>query len=145
MSIAHRSMGFVLAVLIALPVLAAPVEDEPGKKPAEPPRSLLSLTPEQAQSLRPCDQEIRALLLREREDVAALVARMKASGDDLEALRIQKEIGVRKQRTEIGILETQAKFADLEGRSEQAAAIRDVVDRMKARLAATLDDAGSGE
>jgi len=147
------STGYRIAILLsALILLLAPLASATGTDEPQPdqnsdaqPRSLLSITEEQALNLKPIDQEIRGLLIREREDVAALTALLKETQDNMRALQIQKDISAKKQRTEIGIMEVQAKYARQAGREEQATAISEAVAGMKERLAASQGDTGIEE
>ena len=137
------STGYRIAILLSAiivllaPLASAAVTDEPESTPetSTPPRSLLSITQEEALTLKPMDQEIRALLIKERADVNALTDLMKNTHDNMRALQIQKEIGVKKQQAEIGIMEVQAKYAQQAGRQDQATAIREAIAGMKERLA----------
>ena len=147
------STSYRLAIIFsAMILLLAPLADatdtdvpQTDQKPDAPSPSLLNMTPQQALTLQPRDCEIRVLLLKERADVDALTARLAETHDNLAALRIQKEIGAKKQQTEIGIMEVQAKYADQAGRHEQATAIRKTLTGMKERLAVSLRDAGVEE
>ena len=142
-------------ILLAVPLALATATDEPQPDQnseqnseqtlAAPARSLLSINEEQALKLKPIDQEIRGLLIKEREDVAELTALLKKTSDNMRALQIQKDISAKKQRTEIGIMEVQARYARQAGREEQAAAITEAVAGMKERLAATQGDTGIEE
>ena len=137
-------IAIILSVLMLLlsPLASATDPDEPqaDQKPSPPSQSLLSMTPEQALNLQPRELEIRALLIKERADVAALAVRLADTNDNLEALRLQKEIGAKKLQTEIGVMEVQAKYADRAGRHEQATAIREGLTGMKERLAVVQRD-----
>lgn len=136
----------VIALTIPASTLASVVEEpQIDQEPGVLPVSLLSMTPDQALKLNPMDQEIRQLLIKERADVAALTELMKSTHDNMSALQIQKEIGVKKQQAELGIMEVQAKYAAQAGRHEQAAAIREAVAGMKERLAVALGDSGEEE
>jgi len=136
-------ISFALMMLLC-PLASATDADEPqtDRKPAPPPRSLLTISDEQALKLKPSDQEIRTLLITERTEVAALTAMLADTRDNLEALKIQRKIGNKKQQTEIGIMEVQAKCAEQAGRQEQAEAIREAIAGMKDRLAVALDKSG---
>lgn len=149
-STSHRIAILLSAILLLLaPLALATDEPQPDQNteqtPSAPARSLLSITEEQALQLKPIDQEIRGLLIKEREDVAELTALLKKTSDNMRALQIQKDISAKKQRTEIGIMEVQAKYAVLAGRDEQATAINEAVAGMKKRLADTLGDTGIEE
>jgi hypothetical protein len=150
-------IAILLSVLILLTALIAlgtetdePQTDQVTDRTTDrtneaPSRSLLSITGEQALNLKPIDQEIRVLLIKEREDIAVLTALLKKTHDNMRALQIQKDIGAKKQQAEIGIMEVQAKYARQAGREEQATAISEAVAGMKERLAASQGDTGIQE
>ncbi len=137
MSTARYRIIFAALALIMLLAQAAAAADQAqsAATPDNPSRSLLSLTAEQALQLKPMEREIRDVLLRERNDLAALTSLLKGQPDNLEALRIQKDVSTRKQQTEIAILEVQARYAVQAGRQEQATAIGKAVALLKERLA----------
>ena len=62
----------------------------------------------------------------------------------MEALEIQREIGTRKQLTEIAIMEVQAKYAEAAGHLEKAETLRGVIQRMKDRLPQSPSNSGGG-
>ena len=142
-----RRHSIILVLSLSLSLLYQSVgaveENQPHARPADPPRSLLSLTEEQARGLKPMDQEIRALLIEERGDVAALTALLSETSDNQEALRIQREVSAKKQQTEMAIMEVQAKYATRAGRLEQATALRAAIATMKEQLDVELHDAGA--
>jgi hypothetical protein len=146
-------IAVLLSVIILLTALLALGTETDEPKPDQvtdrtnqaPSRSLLSITGEQALNLKPIDQEIRVLLIKEQEDIAVLTALLKKTHDNMRALQIQKDIGAKKQQAEIGIMEVQAKYARQAGREEQATAISEAVAGMKERLAASQGDTGIQE
>ena len=128
-------LSAITLLLVSLALADVTEEPKPTQETTTPPRSLLSITQEESLTLRPMDQEIRALLIKERADVAALTDLLKTTHDNMRALQIQKEIGIKKQQAEIGIMEVQAKYAQQAGRQDQATAIREAITGMKERLA----------
>ena len=142
----------ILAVLCAFAVSGAPdpVANKPvpadGLTPATgeatPGLSLLTMSEEQAHSLTPMNREIRALLIRERDAIAALTTSLEGVKDQMEAIQLQKKIGYHKARTEIDIMEVQAKYAAQAGRHEQATEIKQALTGMKARLDVRLGEVG---
>jgi len=137
-------MIILISLLVAFfgTVALAAGEEERVKETA--PRSLMNLTPEQTLKLKPQDQEIRALLIREQEEIAGLTSSMEATKDQVEALELQREIGTRKQLTEIAIMEVQAKYAEAAGHLEKAETLRGVIQRMKDRLPQSPSNSGGG-
>ena len=137
-------MIILISLLVAFFGTVAPATGEEERVKETAPRSLLNLTPEQALKLKPQDQEIRSLLIREQEEVARLTSSMEATKDHMEALEIQREIGTRKQLTEIAIMEVQAKYAEAAGHLEKAETLRGVIQRMKDRLPQSPSNSGGG-
>lgn len=95
---------------------AMPPSEAPGIREGEivPPRPRVS-------PLRPMMVELRALLDAEREQVAALTARLKSATDEAGSLAIQREIEKLKIGTESAMLRVQAKHARRAGREALAA------------------------
>ena len=92
------------ATLVVLPAVAIGTPEAPTETPT-PTRSLVSVTDDEAVHLSPLLQEIRALL-----------------------------ISAIKEQTEIDLLKTQARYAEAEGRIEQAREIRAAVEILEARV-----------
>jgi len=130
----------VVTVCLALTgiTLAADPESQ-GEDPVAKPRSLVSLTEEQAAKLDPMNREIRQVLLTEREEVDRLTASLTDVTDDVEAIAIQRRIGAVKQQAEIDVMEVQARYAEIAGNTEQAEAIREAVTGMKEKLAKDVE------
>jgi len=136
-------MIILVSFLVVIPAMSSSAVSEEKNALEAAPRSLMTLTPEQVFELKPQDQEIRNLLIREQEEVARLTSRLEATKDQMEALEIQREIGARKQLTEIAIMEVQANYAVAAGHLEKAEALRKAVQGMKDRLpTAQLDKDG---
>jgi len=132
-------LGLVMAALVSGTALGGPAVEPPGD---QRPRSLLDLAPEQVRALQPMVREIRDLLVAEREDLRVLADLLAGMQDPAAALRLQKEIGVRKQMTEISILEVQVKYALARGDGEQARTGQQAIAKLKERL--DLPARGSG-
>lgn len=129
---------FLVQAGITLASDPEPTEDTPNPMP----RSLVSLSEEQAAKLTPMTKEIRLVLLTEREEVDRLTASLAEVKDDAEAIAIQRRIGAVKQQAEIDIMEVQIRFAETAGNHEQAKAISEAIAGMKEQLAQRMEDSG---
>jgi len=78
----------------------------------------------------PMDIELRGVLDRQREALAALHARFRGAKDDVAALAIQREIDRVKRDTEISLLRVQADWARRSGRSEAASQIEAAIEQI---------------
>ena len=95
--------------------------------------SFLSMTTEEAAGLSPMLQEMRRILIRERDQLAVLHAEFAQATDSREALRIQHRIRDLKSGTEIALLEVQAATAREQGRSEDAEQLEGIITRLADR------------
>ena len=129
---------FLVQAGITLAADPGPIEDT--SKPT--PRSLVSLSEEQAAKLTPMNKEIRLVLLAERDEVERLTASLAGVKDDTEAIAIQRQIGAVKQQAEIDIMEVQIRFSEAAGNHEQAEAIREAIAGMKEQLTQRMEDSG---
>jgi len=106
---------------------AAPANQTPGTSTVEQPgdnppevRSLLDLPQSQVLKLSAMHQEMRTLLLQERETLDQLYTQFKAEQDPLLSFEIQKQIQQLKIETEISVIRIQADHARKDGREEDA-------------------------
>jgi len=83
-----------------------------------------------ARPLSPMLAEMQALLAAEREQLAALHARVAKAGSNDEALALQRAIEKLKFDTEVSLLRVQAKHARQAGRTEVAARIEAAITEL---------------
>jgi hypothetical protein len=130
------------AVAGTLPEPAAPVVTDPDGVETTATEAAAPRGPE---SLSPCQQAIRALLDREAAQLSELEARVPAAVDGAAFLSLQREIERVKQDTELQVMRTQAQYARLEGRVEQAERIEAALAEMAAPRPAAAPTERTGE
>ena len=134
--------GFIIVALFAL-VLAAgftTAGDDPdpvqlSSAPSDQQRreapSLVSMTDEQALKMNSLLQDMRKILIAEKDQLAELYVEFERETDSQGALAIQRRIHETKTGTQIALLRAQADVAREEGRSEDA----DLLEEGIAKLA----------
>ena len=119
--------------------------EEPTAQTGEVIPTLGHLSEAQALKLPPMFREIHEILVQEQAQTRDLMAQLEGIRDPLAALDIQKEISLVKELTEISILEVQANYARMEGRSEQVQEIEDVLVQLRSRLDRRMTNEGRGQ
>jgi len=114
-----------LALILAAGSISANDGPTPGTNPADPSvsarsggSSLLTLTAEQALKLSPLHQELRTILIAEKDQLDVLYEEFALETDSQRALAIQRRIHLVKTETEISLLKAQAETARTQGRTE---------------------------
>lgn len=126
----------------ALPEPATPVAPDPEGVETT---AAATVAPRAPESFTPCQQAIQALLEQEAARLAELEARVPAAADAAAFLSLQREIEQVKQDTELQVMRTQAEFARLEGRVEQAERIEAALAEMAAPRPAAAPTERTGE
>jgi hypothetical protein len=129
----------MLFLVLALPTGFTTAQDEPATTqfstepdPTVPKRgpTLLTMTPEQAQRLSPLHQEMRKILIAEKNQLTELFKEFARETDSQGALAVQRRIHQVKTETEISLLTAQAKSARSQGRKEDAERMEEAIKRI---------------
>jgi hypothetical protein len=116
-----------LGLLIIVLVGAAPTSDDPsGDRP-----TLLTMSDEQARRLPTLHQEMRRVLIDERDRLEVLYAEFEAEADSRLALEIQQKIEQVKQETQVALLQAQVDAARADGRSEDVERLENGIRLLK--------------
>jgi len=116
-----------VGLLLVLVTGATTTEDDPVQESM----SLVAMSDERALQLPPLHQELRRVLIDERNRLEDLYADFEAETDSRWALEIQRKIRQVKVDSQVALLETQAEAARLEGRTGDVERLEQGIRRLK--------------
>lgn len=127
-----RVMILILSLTFILPALISAqtvVENPESPAPRQAP-TLLQMTADDALKLRPMMQEVRKLLLAEKEQLLVLRAELDKTRNDAGRADLERRIMQVREGTEANLYSIQARYARAEGRIPDAIKLEAAADRL---------------